>query len=255
MSLVLVERNERVAVVTLNHPEKRNTLTAELNAELIAAIDELEADESAGALVITGAGSAFCAGASLTVLGAQPDEAKLRSVYSGFLRVANCALPTIAAVNGPAVGAGMNLALACDLRLVSTTGRFDSRFLGIGLHAGGGHTWMIRNIAGLQTGAATLLFGQVLAGAAAVAKGLAWECTEPDDLIGRAVELAQHAASGPRELAIALKATLRGIAAATNQEEAVAYELGPQLWSLQQPFAAKLIESLQSSIASKPPAE
>ena len=252
MSLVLTQRHGRVELITLNHPEKRNTLTAELNEALVAAVDAAEADANVGAVVLTGAGPAFCAGASLAVLGSQPDVSTLRSVYAGCLRVAECRLPTVAAVNGPAVGAGMNLALACDVRVTSTLGRFDSRFLKIGLHSGGGHTWMMRNIAGLQTAAATLLFGQVISGAAAVDKGLAWECTEPNTLVDRAVELAQVAAGGPRELAIALKQTLHGISACTTHAEAVSYEVGPQLWSLEQPFAAQLITSLQQAIAQRP---
>ena len=86
-------------------------------------------------------------------------------IYEGFLRIARSPLPTLAAVNGAAVGAGMNLALGCDVRMAAARARFDTRFLQIGLHPGGGHTWMQRRIVGPQAAMAAVVFGQVLDGA------------------------------------------------------------------------------------------
>ena len=105
--------------------------------EIIAAMDELEADEAIGALVVTGTPPAFCAGANLGNL-ATADGSSLGNVYEGFLRIARSPLPTLAAVNGAAVGAGMNLALGCDVRLAARRARFDTRFLQLGLHPGEG---------------------------------------------------------------------------------------------------------------------
>ena len=113
MALVLTEIDDGVATVTLNHPEVRNAVSLEMNRELDAAFDELEADESVGAVVLTGAPPAFSAGANLDELLAATNPESLSSIYAGFLRVAHTPLPTVAAVNGPAVGAGMNFALAC----------------------------------------------------------------------------------------------------------------------------------------------
>src|SRR5690606_10735426 len=138
----------------------------------------LESDGTTRAVVLTGSGSAFCAGADLTQLGEAREEGLLR-IYEGFLRVARSPLPTVAAVNGPAVGAGMNLALACDLRVAGTSARFDTRFVDLGIHPGGGHTWMLRRLVGPQTAAAMLLFGERLDGPAAEAAGLVWRCV-PD---------------------------------------------------------------------------
>src|SRR5437879_3368012 len=111
-----------VAVLTLDDPERRNTLSDAMVGAIVDAFDEFESDSSdVGAVVITGAGRGFCAGADLGDLGAHGDAADseredgLRSIYRGFLRVARSTLPTIAAVNGSAVGAGMNLLLSCEI--------------------------------------------------------------------------------------------------------------------------------------------
>jgi enoyl-CoA hydratase len=117
MSLVLTSVADGVATLTLNNPDERNTLTAPMVEEMIAAMDAIEADESVGAIVVTGTPPAFCAGANLGNL-AEATEGSLGRIYEGFLRIARSPLPTLAAVNGAAVGAGMNLALGCDVRLV-----------------------------------------------------------------------------------------------------------------------------------------
>ena len=141
MSLVLVDVADGVATLTLNNPAERNTLTAPMVAEIVAAMDAVEADSAVGAVVVTGAAPAFCAGANLGNL-AEATKESLGGIYEGFLRIARSPLPTIAAVNGAAVGAGMNLALGCDLRLAARRAKFDTRFLQIGIHPGGGHTWI-----------------------------------------------------------------------------------------------------------------
>lgn len=153
---------DRVALVTLTDSRRRNAITPLMNEELMAAFDDLEIDCRVGAVVITGQGSSFCAGAELGHLGATPSESELRGIYEGFLRVARSRLPTVAAVNGPAIGAGMNLALCCDLRIAGMSARFDARFLQLGAHPGGGHTWLMRGLVGPQVTLAAVLFGEVL---------------------------------------------------------------------------------------------
>jgi len=127
MSLVLLDVVSHVALITVNDPDRRNAVTADMSTQLRAAVQRAEADSDVHAVVVTGAGKAFCAGADLSALGSAAEEG-LRRLYDGFMAVARCALPTIAAVNGPAVGAGLNLALAADVRIAGPNALFDARF-------------------------------------------------------------------------------------------------------------------------------
>ena len=239
-----------VAVVTINDPERRNALTLPMIEALVSAFDQLEADPSVGAVVITGAPPAFCAGADLSHLGARPSGEGLRGIYEGFLRVGRSSLPTLAAVNGAAVGAGVNLALCCDVRLAGRRARFDTRFLQLGLHPGGGHTWLIRQILGPQGAAAAVLFGAVLDGAEAARHGLVWECVDDEALLPSAIELAKRAAAVPRALAARTKETLATMATVADHESAVSVELEAQLWSMQQPEFADRVAAMRQAITS-----
>jgi enoyl-CoA hydratase len=172
----------------------------------------------------------------------------LRGIYEGFLRVAKCALPTVAAVNGPAVGAGMNLALACDVRIAGRSARFVTRFLDLGLHPGGGHTFMLQRVAGQQLAAAMVLFGERLDGEAAASHGLAWKCVDDDRLLEEAVTFAMRAASAPRALALRAKDTLRHVAALDEHADAVDVEIAAQIWSLGEPFFADRLAGLRGRV-------
>ena len=251
MSLVEVSVSEGVATLTLNNPAERNTLTAPMVAEIVAAMDRIEADESIGAVVVTGAAPAFCAGANLGNL-AEATAESLGVIYEGFLRIARSPLPTIAAVNGAAVGAGMNLALGCDLRIAARRAKFDNRFLQIGLHPGGGHTWMMRRILGPQATFASVIFGEIMDGAEAERVGLVHRCVDDDQLLVEAQRLGAKAASAPRGLAIEAKRTIQDMHDVTTHPDAVKRELVPQLWSTQQPWYAERIAAMQNKISSKP---
>jgi enoyl-CoA hydratase len=250
MALVTVDITDGVALLTLNNPAERNTLTGTMVVEIVAAMDELEGDVNVGALVVTGAPPAFCAGANLGNLQEATDES-LGSIYEGFLRIARSPLPTLAAVNGAAVGAGMNLALGCDVRIAARRARFDTRFLQIGIHPGGGHTWMLNRIVGPQVTAATVLFGDVLDGAEAERVGLAYRCVDDEALLETAHRLAARAADAPRDLVIRTKQTIRAMASVDAHADAVAAELVPQVWSTRQPFFAERVKALQDRISSK----
>ena len=249
MTSIRSELTDGVAVVTLSAPQRRNAFDLDMCREAAAVFDRLEADGSVHAVVITGEGSAFCAGADLSHLGASHREGLL-AIYEGFLRVARCPLPTIAAVNGPAVGAGMNLALAADVRIAGESARFDTRFLQLGIHPGGGHTWMLQRIAGPQAAAATVLFGEVLDGAEAERCGLAWRCVPDDDLLDTAVAMARRAAAVPRELVVRTKATMADTATIVDHDTAVQRELVDQVWSVTQPAFVERLAALRSKISS-----
>ncbi len=242
---VLEERCGGVAVLTVSDPTRRNALTVELSDRLARAVAACDRDESVHTIVITGAPPAFCAGGDLGALaevGQSGSKADLHRIYAGFLAVADAAVPTIAAVNGPAVGAGLNLALACDVRLVGPGALFDARFLQLGIHPGGGMTWLARHTVGAQTAAAMTLFGAPLDAQEALRTGLAYRLIEVDAaprspaaheaVVAAAVDLAQRAAAAPRDLVVTAKATLRATAVMPHHAEAVHYETALQLGSL-----------------------
>ncbi len=239
-----------VAVVTLDQPERRNSLTLDMVGEIVAAFDDLEARDDVGAVVVTGTPPAFCAGADLGHLG-DSEESGLRAIYEGFLRVGRSPLPTIAAVNGAAVGAGMNLALCCDVRLAARRARFDTRFLQLGLHPGGGHTWMLHNAVGPQAAMAMAVFGEVLDGEAAERVGLVWRCVDDGALSTEAAALAARAAEAPRALARRVKATLGRAPAIETHPGAVDVEIEAQVWSLGQPEFRERLAALRQKISGK----
>jgi enoyl-CoA hydratase len=238
---VLLEIADGVALITVNEPDRRNAVTDEISAGLRRAVTDAQDDPNVHAVVVTGAGTAFCAGADLSALGAADG---LRRLYDGFLAVADCALPTVAAVNGPAVGAGLNLALACDVRIAGPAALFDPRFQKLGIHPGGGMTCMLQRAVGPQVARAALLFGMRFDAEGAVRNGLALEVA--DNPVAAARQLAAGPASAPREVVIATKATMRATDSPGSVDTelhaiAVRAELGPQADSIQSPaFAERL---------------
>ncbi len=245
---VRTQITDRVAVLTVSNPERRNAMNLELSGKLVAALQRCTADDGVGAIVITGEDPAFCAGGDLGEP-ADADPEVLRRVYSGFLAVAECPLPTVAAVNGAAVGAGLNLALACDVRLAGPRAKFDARFLPLGLHPGGGYTWMVQRVLGPQRAAALTLFGEVVDAEEAVRIGLAHRVA--DDVLGAAVEMAARAAALPRGLTVTTKATMGLTATMSTQEQAVEVEVRAQAESVRSAEFQQRLAALQASIRSR----
>jgi enoyl-CoA hydratase len=243
---VLLERRDGVGVITIDRPERRNSLTIDMSAQLVEHVAVCEDDDGVSAIIVTGTPPAFCAGADLTALEEAREEG-LRAIYAGFLAFANSSLPTIAAVNGAAVGAGLNLALACDVRLVSIDARFDARFLQLGLHPGGGMTWMLQRLVGPQTAAAMTLFGRILDGDEAIEMGLAVDMYE--DVVDAAVEFAQPAVKAPRDLVVTTKRTLRTTAAYDRHDDAVEAELVAQVASMESPAFTELLAAMRARIS------
>lgn len=222
-----------VALITLDRPERRNALDGAVVDALAAAFDAAEADPAVRAVVVAGAGDAFCSGAVLDTLIASADGRfdDVVAVYEGFLRVLRSPLPTIAAVNGPAVGAGLNLALACDVRLAAPSAKFESRFPALRLHPGGGHTWMLERAVGRQRATMMALFGEVLDGAQALDAGLVAAVVEAPGLIDAAIELGARLGGMEREFVTTVVATLRTAEQTVEHTTVLELETERQRWS------------------------
>ncbi len=211
MSVLRIERRDRVAILTFDDPDRRNVVSDEMNEELLAAFDDLESDDGIGAVVLTGAGRAFCAGAVLDDLleaGEGDSEGSLPDIYRGFLRVAHTTLPTVAAVNGAAVGAGMNMVLACDLVVADETVKVAVSEARIGINAVDIPLKLARKL-GYAKAFALLAPGDAKDAAWCQAAGLVEIVTPAGQAQSRAFELATDIAQSCAPLAVqAQKETL-----------------------------------------------
>ncbi len=248
---VLIDKRDGYAIVTLNDPDRRNVFTLAMSARIQGLFDELEDDPSINAVIITGAGKGFCSGGHLDELLENPGPDGMRKIYAGFVRIANSRLATIAAVNGAAVGAGMNALLVCDVVIAAESARFDSRFLQIGLGPGGGHTWRLRNNIGLQATKAMVMFGEVLDGNRAAQIGLAWKCVPNDELMTTAEAMAATAGKVPKELLMRTKDTIHNTIAITDSDSAIDNELDTQVWSMGESAFVDMVSSLKQRISGK----
>jgi enoyl-CoA hydratase/carnithine racemase len=247
--LVRTDLADGVATITLNDPARRNSVTAELSIAVETACREVAAGRAARAVIVTGAGPAFSAGGDLATLTSR--TVALRDLYRGFEALAALNVPTLAAVNGPAVGAGMNFALACDVIIAAESARFDPRFLDVGIHPGGGHLWRLQARAGRQAAAAMVLFGEALTGPEAVTRGLAWTCVPDGELLEKAGMLARRAARRSPELVRRTKATLSASVPITNAREASDLEQVAQEWSMAQPAFQEGVAALRRRLAER----
>lgn len=236
---ITLELHDGVAVLTVDNAELRNALDPELARDLIAACDEVDADTSIGAAVVRGANGTFCSGADRSLLDTPADQAgdetyqAMGLVYRSFHRVGQLTVPTIAAVRGAAVGAGMNLMMATDLRVVATDATVLAGFLRIGLHPGGGFFTLAGRAAGRETAAALGLFSEKLVGSQIVGAGLAWEAVPDVEVDGRALELASRAAADPALARVAVESFRRELGPPPiSWDVAIGFERPSQMWSL-----------------------
>jgi enoyl-CoA hydratase len=236
MTLVALTSDGPVRTITLNVPDKLNALSWPLLEQLAAAIDTVAADTDARSLVVTGAGRAFCSGADLQSLfgdRTRPIEVLkdvLLKVYGSFLGIRDLVIPTIAAVHGPAVGAGMNIALACDVIVAGPDATFGPTFSRIGLHPGGGCTWMLTQRIGSANTAAALYSGDVIDASEALRLGIAQ--VSHDDPHARAHQLAGLYASREPALMADIKRSLR-VASTSDLTTSLDVEAEAQARSLQ----------------------
>jgi len=242
---VLLDYDGAVAVVTLNAPDRRNALTPGMAGELMAAFDEVDSRSDVGALVVRAVGKSFCAGGdikTLTDAGRDPAEASnyegMSAIYDSFYRLGQLKVPTVAAVRGSAVGAGMNMLLAADLRIIARDARLICGFLKRGLHPGGGHFVILSRLIGREAAAAMALFGEEINGDRARELGLAWESLDDDAVEGRALELAARVAADP---GLARKAVgnfrKEVVDGAVTWEIATQFERPAQMWSMRRSHA------------------
>jgi enoyl-CoA hydratase len=235
-----LERADGIAVITMRAPERRNALTLATAQAMIDACETIDADRTIGAVIVTGEGAYFCAGGDRSTLAragndpAAPETYDgMSTIYGAFARVGKLQPPTIAAIRGGALGAGLNLALATDVRVVAEDAVLLSGFLPIGLHPGGGHSLLLSRAAGRETANALQLFGQRLSGREAVERGLAWTAVPADQVDERARELAAVPAADP-ELARRTAASMRKVAGppAVPWDAALDLERAAQMWSM-----------------------
>jgi 2-(1,2-epoxy-1,2-dihydrophenyl)acetyl-CoA isomerase len=196
---ILVESFPGYRLITLNRPERLNALTVEMAEALSAALDAAASDESCRALLVTGAGRAFCAGQDLTaIVGLAPvDIGHLLDHYHPLVRkLRGFAMPVVCAVNGAAAGAGVNLALACDIVLAARGATFVQAFARIGLVPDCGGTWLLPRLVGMARARALALLAEPLPAATAAEWGMIWQVVEDNRLMAEAHALAARLADG-----------------------------------------------------------
>ena len=218
---LLVETVDGVCRLTLNRPDKLNACNDELGAALQQALDDCAADDAIRAVLLTGAGRAFCAGQDLgdrdpSTMDEPPDlGATLERTYNPIVRrIRALGKPVVCAVNGVAAGAGANLALACDFVIAAKSARFIQAFAKIGLLPDSGGTWMLPRLIGEARAKALAMTGEPLPAETAAAWGLIWRAVEDEALIDETEALAKRLAVGPT---LAYGMIKRAIHAAADQ--------------------------------------
>jgi enoyl-CoA hydratase len=203
MELSIDRPQEGTALLRLEAPERRNAFTGDLARELVGALRDLEADPGVGAVVISGGPEAFCAGAHRELLAGvaagHPDaERDIAAVYAVFAALRSMSTVTVAAVCGPAVGAGLNLALACGLRVLGDNAYLRSMFIANGIHPAGGHLRMLRDVGGRALAVRMAALDEPLDAAAAVATGLGLGPCDPSEAEAYALRTVRRAGGNAR---------------------------------------------------------
>ena len=209
-----VDRTGHIVTLRIDNPGRRNALDPALGAALREALASLREDRSARCVVITGTGDSFCSGADLGALrhaatGVLARRELLHSYYRAFLDLRELELPVVAAVNGPAVGAGLNLALCADVRVAGRSARFGATFVRLGIHAGGGATALLTRLVGPGHAAELLLSGEIIDAERALSIGLVERLVDDEDLATAAASLATSIATGAPAVVRMTKRTLR----------------------------------------------
>ena len=216
-----------IARLTLNRPDKLNSFNGAMHAELRVALDRIQEDKAVRVLVLTGAGRAFCAGQDLAdpamaaVDGKMPDIGNVveASYKPLILRLQNLRVPTIAAVNGIAAGAGASVALACDLVIASKSASFLQAFSKIGLIPDTGGTWFLPQRVGMARAMGLALLADKLSADKAADWGLIWQCVEDADFAAEVDALAQQLASAPTKALVRTRQAMHAAPGHTLEQQ------------------------------------
>ncbi|ETD31342.1 enoyl-CoA hydratase [Williamsia sp. D3] len=209
---VELERRGVVAVVWLNRPDRLNAFTFDMRTRIIEVFDECDADDSIRAIVLTGKGRAFCAGADLAaggdtfVLDDDPETGGAPADSGGevALRLYRSNKPVVAAVNGPAAGAGVTMSLPADIRIASETAKFGFVFTRRGLVPEACSTWFLPRIVGISTALEWTMGGKMVSAAEALERGLVREVVPAEDVLERAIAVASDLVSGTSPVSVAM---------------------------------------------------
>lgn len=245
--LITTSIADRVATITLDRPDKLNAFTGTMREDLLAALRACEADEAVGAVVITGAGRAFCAGgdvAFMKTLQESGDIAGFRRLLDAgaaiVLQIVRMDKPVIASINGVAAGAGCNLALACDYRLASDTARFSQSFVRIGLHPDWAGTWFLPRLVGRSRAFEIAMTGRMVEASEALAIGMVDRVVPPAELADATIGVAKTFAAAPRVAARSIKRSFT--ASETNDLEAqLSFEAEQQIACFDSPESRERI--------------
>lgn len=220
---ILVEKKERVAIVTLNRPERFNSFTTSMYREFPGIVDQLGRDDEIKAVILTGGGKGFCAGSDVSDrLGKRLEEGGEESRFDNLQQLGAMALvisdfdkPIIGAINGAAVGAGLSLALLCDIRLASERARFGAVWLNVGLAPDVGATYYLPRIVGREKALELMLTREIVGADEALKIGLVSKVFPHDQLMDEARKLAMSIAAGP---SVAVELTKRALQRSLNND-------------------------------------
>ena len=244
-----------VVLVTLDLPDRRNMMSADMTDSWARAMGVLRTDPAVRAVVVTGAGTAFCSGGDLSWIGAEPDSTvdalrtRMVAFYRAWLTVRDLEVPTIAAVNGPAIGAGLAVALACDLRYAADDARLGMPFTSLGMHPGMASTYLLPEVAGLALAREMLLTGRLLDGTEAAAAGLVSRAVPGPEVLPTALAAASAAAAAAP---VATRLTKRALLGGGH----ASYDAALEWEALAQPVTlatADLQEGLRAARERRPP--
>lgn len=226
---LLVERRDRVAVITLDRPEQLNAYTVQMGEDLVHAFDSLRTDDSVHVVVLTGAGRAFCAGLDLNALRETPDPAlpalgEERLIRSFGAELFNYPKPVIAAINGAAAGIGVTITLPCDIRIAAAGAKLAFPFAKLGIVPGLGSSFLLPRLLGPGQAKILALTGQTISAEEALAIGLVDRVVAPESLLDESLELARAIAANSPQIVGLIKEALNAGATATSIDAALAFE-------------------------------